>query len=73
VVPGRPSRANGRGGPRLAAGGARTLAPDCRGDLRQRGLDRQGELLAATEGGGVPPRPPSLEHGEDLDAAEGSP
>jgi hypothetical protein len=49
------------------------LAPDCRGDLRQRGLDRQGELLAATEGGGVPPRPPSLEHGEDLDAAEGSP
>jgi hypothetical protein len=37
------------------------------------GLDRQGELLAATEGGGVPPRPPSLEHGEDLDAAEGSP
>jgi hypothetical protein len=50
VVPGRPSRANGRGGPRLAAGGARTLAPDRRGDLRRRGLDRQGELLAATKG-----------------------
>jgi hypothetical protein len=48
------------------------LAPDRRGDLRRRGLDRQGELLAATKGE-CSPSTPWLEHGEDLDAAEGSP
>jgi hypothetical protein len=54
----------------------RTLALDGRGGLRRRGLDGQGKqrwLASQGEGGTLPLDLLPLDHGEDMDVAEGLP